>query len=270
MNETILFEQPTVKAGKVFYDHDLPTALEHAKEYAGEDGHVATLPEIGQARSIAPKGSFVWTNWFSTASGEYKGRSKQGNAVYVVAHGVGPFTEPGRIRQGYEEGLLDGAGKITQDGLYALLEQAGNGQVTVLDFDKVKKLKSGVITVDSARDNPLVRARLGEHTEAYLNKLKEVYGNEVGNWHDCASVDLDAPSGRVLFAGDGCGLDGDLNLDYSGRFVGVRAEGAALSSGNEGLVRPSLEQVLQYSKEFVPEKLRGEFKTGLERMYEKE
>jgi len=267
MSEQILFKG---KEGQAFYDRDLPTALEQAGEYAGEEGHVATLPEMAQARILAPKGSFAWKNWFTTTSGEYKGVSKQGNRVYVVVHGVGPLTEPGRIRQAYEEGLTRGAAKLTQEELYALLGQEGEN-VTILDFDKVKKLKSDVITVDSARKNDLVRARLGEHTDAYLDKYKEFYGNRIGNWHDCEGLDIDVPRGLLLFVGYSnyykylLGYD---CLDSNGRFVGVResAEGAAYdSTGNKGLVGPNLEQILTLKK-FVPEILHKDFEKAASKL----
>ncbi len=270
MTEQIVFEQPVapVKAGQVFYDEDLPKALKQAQEYAGKEGSVATLLDIAQARIIAPKESYVWQKGFTTTSGEYKGLSKKGKPVYVVAHGVGPLTSPERIIEAYKAGLTRGAAKLDPKELYALLDQEDGKKVIVLDFDKVKKLASDVVSVKSARDNPLVRARLGEHTNTYLDKYKEIYGDKIGNWHDCNGIDLDQPQGRLLFAGYG-GCDGNLDgyvLVSYGRFVGV-SQAQNFSIGNESIVKPSLEQMLKYSAGFVPERLQDEFRKGLKSLF---
>src|SRR3989344_9578843 len=132
MAEQIVFEkQAAAKAGQVFYDSYLPKALEQAREYAGNEGSVATLQDISQARIIAPKEAYVWQNWFTTTSGEYKGLSKEGKPVYVVAHGVGQLTDPARIKRAYKEKLVRGAAKLTKEELYVLLDQEDGKNVTV-------------------------------------------------------------------------------------------------------------------------------------------
>ena len=98
------------RTGQVFYYEDLPKALEQAQEYTVKEGNVATMQDIAQARIIAPKDSFILRNWFTTATGEYKGLSKQGSPVYVVSKSkdptANPLIMPGRIRQAKEEGLI--------------------------------------------------------------------------------------------------------------------------------------------------------------------
>lgn len=266
MTEQIVFEQPKVpaKTGQVFYDKDLPTALEQAKEYVGKEGNVATFPEIAQARIIAPPDSYVWNNWFTTTTGEYKGLSKKGKPVYVVAHGAGPLAEPGRIRRAFKEGLTRGAAKLTQDEFYALLDQEDGENIIVLDFDQVKKIKSDVISVRSARNNDLVRARLGKHIDAYLDKHQEFCGKKIANFHDCDGLDLNVAQGRLLSAGCDVfyfdtgfrfreNLRGFDGLGCHGRFVGI--------------VNPCLEQMLKYSAGFVPDHSQDEFRKGLKNLF---
>lgn len=249
------------REGIVFYDRDLPTALEQAKEYAGEQGSAATVLDIVQARILAPGDSFVWNNFFTTTTGEYKGLSKQGNPVYVTAHGIGPLKEPARIRQAYKEDLVNGAARLEQKEFYDLLEQEDNKKVIVQDFNEVKKFKSGVTSVESARDNALVRARFGEYTDTYLDKHKEIYRDEVSNLHHCNNGrDLKVPQGRLLFVDDSGsnGFYGDSNLDNVGRFWGVRP-GAQISTGKESIKQPSLEEVLKALKADL-------FQKGLEKI----
>ncbi|MBD3361261.1 hypothetical protein GF358_00555 [Candidatus Woesearchaeota archaeon] len=298
-NEQVLFEQPKIiKVGKPFYDDSLPDALEKAQKYAGGDGHVMSLPELADARILAGKKDYVWNNWFTLATEEDKGKTKQGNPVYVVAHGKGILTNPDRIRQAYEhkQGLTSGAARLTETEFNNLLKgklpdkteipvfsyvdfikqtELPLTYAVVLDFGTVKKMQSGVQDVDSLRDNELVIARLGgvERSGQYLDKANEVYGSRLGNWHDCESVDLDICSGRLVFAGDDGDLLGDLNLGNCGRFVGVpiHAEGVALdSTGNEGIVKPKLEQILNLAidKGFVAERLQEQFKKELHKLYE--
>ena len=39
--------------GKAFYNIDMPTALQHALDFAGENGYVATMPELITTESKA-------------------------------------------------------------------------------------------------------------------------------------------------------------------------------------------------------------------------
>lgn len=291
--QTILFEKSALaKVGKSLYDASLPKALEEAQEYAGKDGHVASMPKLASARTIADGEDFVWKNWFTCASEEDKGKTKQGKGIYVVAHGKGILIDPKRIRKAYADGLVNGAAKYTQKEFNDLLE--GNlpdgteipvfsysefikqkelplAYAVILDFDKIAKLKSGVQEIDSLRDNNLVIARLGkeESTNKYLDKAKQVYGSQMGNWHGCANIDLDIPQGRLVFLGDDCddGLLGYDDLDNYGRFVGV-SEGVAQKIAEKKIIqRPSLEQILKLSKSFVSEHSQKDFEEELRKMY---
>ncbi len=265
----VYFEQPKiVKAGKPFYDSDLAVALEQAQKYAGTDGNVASMLDIAKAKILADKEDFVWKDWFTTITGEYKGLSSQGNPVFVVAHGVGPFTRPGRIRQDREEGLVRGAGKLESKEFYDLLAQEDGEKVIVLDGKKVQECKSGVMSVSDAENDLLIRARVGGHTEDYLGKHKKVWGDEIYSYHDLNGIDWEVPQGRLLFAGDNLyfsNLDGYSNLYSYGRFVGVQSV-AKISTGSEGVLRPSLEQILAL-KEFVPELLHKQFEERAKDLY---
>ena len=81
----------------------------------------------------------------------------------------------------------------------------------------------------------------------------------------------------MLVAGDdyGNGLIGD-GLDSDARFFGVRelgAEGVAQKISEspkkpEKVKAPNLEEILQFSRKFVPEIVRKEYESGLKNFFE--
>lgn len=87
--EEILFENPklTFKKGKIFTGSDY---LRNSCVEACKYGHIATLPEIAQARIYAPFDSPIWQNTIVTATRGYTGFSPRGKPVRVFAHNI-PF-----------------------------------------------------------------------------------------------------------------------------------------------------------------------------------
>ena len=58
-----------MEASIVFESH-LPDALGRALEYAGDEGFVASLPQLLQARANAPFDNEIWDTWFFTSNSE--------------------------------------------------------------------------------------------------------------------------------------------------------------------------------------------------------
>ncbi|MDP3699098.1 MAG: hypothetical protein Q8R47_05935, partial [Nanoarchaeota archaeon] len=92
---------------------------------------------------------------------------------------------------------------------------------------------------------------LGGQTRAeqYLQKHQQVYNtSKIGVWH-CDDLLVDQPLGRVLFLGS---LHGDVllasgDLDYSGRFLGVRrgANGVSIAPEAQARKNPGLDDVMK-------------------------
>jgi hypothetical protein len=259
------------KEGQAFYNSSLPAALREAQAHAGEQGHVATMPELLHGRTVARFDNEIWTQWFTANSAEYVGKTAQGKPVVIVAHGIGPFTNPARIEQAYQEGLVNYAGKFTQEEFAGLL---GSGvpsfgydeflkrtsilstYAIVIDFEKAKGTTSDHQAIGNLYKNPLVIARAGGEApaKAFLDKAAQKY-QKYGQWHPFGNVDVEQSQGRLLFLGsnDDNGLNGDDFLNKRGRFVGVAPE--AQASGREApapsltapsqIIAPKLDDILR-------------------------
>ncbi len=53
-----------MQAAMVFEPH-IPTALRRALNYAGNDGFVASMPQLLHARTNAPYDNIIWNTWFT-------------------------------------------------------------------------------------------------------------------------------------------------------------------------------------------------------------
>ena len=86
----------------VIFDSYLPDALRRALEYAGDDGFVASMPQLLHARANAPYDNEIWSiRSFASYSEESVVRTRQGNHVVVAVHGGGVFASPERFRTLY-------------------------------------------------------------------------------------------------------------------------------------------------------------------------
>ena len=59
--------------------------------YAGDDGFVASLPQLLHARANADYDNIIWNTWFTSNSEECAVTTKQGNRVVVAIHGGGIY-----------------------------------------------------------------------------------------------------------------------------------------------------------------------------------
>ena len=241
----------------IFYDSYLPEALRRALEYAGDDGFVASMPQLLHARANAHFDNIIWNTWFTSNTEESVARTPQGNHVVVTVHGGGIFGSPDRFEKLFRAntsrfcevaftGLF--AGKITEreanDMLDGKLQDGSEIPVfsfdevkqgvaelprryaVVMDFEMAKKCSCGYEAFDHLKDDPLMIVRAGgaEAAAAYLDKARSRQDTvKMGSWHPFNSIkEPNQPQTRVpTLAGNlgGVGMEDD-----DGHLYGYDAE----------------------------------------------
>ena len=216
----------------IFFDSYCTIALRRALRYAGDDGFVASLPQLLHARVNADYDNIIWNSWFTANSEESVVTTSQGSRVVVAAHGGGIFASPERyersVRADLDRSNTEGltgqyAAKITErearDVLRGHLPDGSEIPVftfdefrrgikdlpmryaVTLDFELAKNSISGYESFDVLKDEPLVIARAGgvEPLAAYLDKAQKRHNTRVmGNWHPFNRIDPDQPQIRIL------------------------------------------------------------------------
>ncbi len=235
----------------IFFDSHVPNALRRALEYAGDDGFVASMPQLLRARANAPYDNIIWNTWFTSNSEESVTKTAQGHRVVVAVHGGGIYASPERFEKTYRasvnrsnsEGFTGQyAGKISEREARDVLDgRLPDGtQISVFPFDEFKRgvadlpwryaVVSDFETVrtstrgydpfDVLRDEPnmIVRAGGVEPLAAYLDKAQARHNTKVmGNWHPYNRIDPDQPQTRIPFlAGNEGGMctEDDDDDDY--------------------------------------------------------
>jgi hypothetical protein len=225
-----------MEAAIIFETH-LPDALRRALEYAGDDGFVASMPQLLHARTSASFDNEIWNTWFFTSNSEESvATTPQGIHVAVAIHGGGIFATPERFRKLYlasvSRSSLDGftglfGAKIlereAQDVLDGKLPDGTEIPVfpfdefkqgvanlprryaVVMDFEMARTSKCGFASWDDLKDDPLMIVRAGgvEAAARYLDKAKDYYGTtEMGSWHRYDDLNPDQPQTYVPFLFD--------------------------------------------------------------------
>jgi hypothetical protein len=241
----------------IFYDSYLPEALRQALDYAGDDGFIASMPQLLHARANAPYDNIIWNTWFTSNTEESVVTSPQGNHVVVTVHGGGIFGSPNRYKKLFRAsanrfcelgftGLF--AGKITEREAHDVLDgklpdgtdipvfsleefipgisNLPRHYAVVMDFETAKKCRSGYEAFDDLKDDPLMIVRAGgvEAAAAYLDKARGRHNTErMGNWHPFSSIkDPSQPQTRVpTLAGNKGGVGSE---DDDGHLYGYDAE----------------------------------------------
>ena len=88
---------------EIIFEPHVPNALRQALEYAGEDGFVASMPQLLHARTYASYDNIIWNTWFTSNSEESVVTTPQGNRVVVAVHGGGsglPLSSTSLARSG--------------------------------------------------------------------------------------------------------------------------------------------------------------------------
>lgn len=230
----------------VIFDSYLPDALRRALEYAGDDGFVASMPQLLHARAHAPCDNEIWNiRSFASHSEENVVRTRRGNHVVVAVHGGGIFASPERFRTLYHASTsrfselgftgLFGA-RISETESQALLDgklpdgdeipvfpfrEFENGisglprrYAVVLDFDMARNSNNGNAPFDALKDDPLMIVRAGgvEAAATYLDRAGDRKTSAVtGSWHCLNGIDPDEAQTRVLFLG---GNEGGATTEF--------------------------------------------------------
>jgi len=235
----------TQEAAIIFASY-LPDALRRAREYAGDAGFVASMPQLLHARASAPFDNEIWNTWFFTANSEESlAISRQGGRSAVFVHGGGIFATPERFRQLYMANVgrdgkdgytgLFGAKILEKEAQDVLEGRLPDGtEIPVFSFDEIKRgvrnlprryaivmdfelarsTPRGFSSFDELKENPVMIARAGgqEAAAVYLDKAREFYGTtQMGNWHRFDQMNPDQPQTYIQFLYD-CvaGASGDV------------------------------------------------------------
>ncbi len=236
---------------EIVYDSYLPDALERALDYAGDDGFVASLPQLLCARTNASFDNIIWNTWFTSNSEENVLTTLEGQRVVVMVHGGGIFATPERFRKLFHAnvsrfcdvaftGLF--AGKILEAEAHDLLDgKLPDGTeipvfgfdefkqgitdlplryAVIIDFEVARLSNNGYVPFDDLTDDPMMIVRAGgvEAAAAYLDKTRDRHNTKVtGSWHPFNSINAEQPQTRVpILAGNKGGVgteeeDGHLN-----------------------------------------------------------
>jgi len=231
---------------QVFFGSYRPNTLRRALSYAGDDGFVASLPQLLHARTDAPYDNILWNGPFNAYSEENVVTTPQGNHVVVVIHGSGIYATPARFEKMYyastdtrsEHGYTGQfAAKISTAEARDVLEgrMPDGAEIPVYPFDEFRQgiddlpIRYGVI-LDYAlarqsecgyiefavlKDDPNLIARAGgvAAAAAYLDKFKARHNtSRMGHWHPYNDIDPDQPQTNTLFlAGNKGGARSDVD-----------------------------------------------------------
>ena len=264
VNPTALSREPELRmTARIFFDSYNTLALRQALNYAGDDGFVASLPQLLRARVNAGCDNIIWNTWFSAYSEESVVTTPGGSPVVVTVHGGGIFGNPGRIERALRADLsrhnvhgLTGqyAAKITPQEARDLLRgrlpdgsefplhdfeafRKGVGDLprrygVVLDFETAKASATGHVPFDDLRNDPVTICRVGgaEAVAAYLEKASnrnDTSRMQVSHRH--AAIDPTQPQTRLLSLGGnrgGVGSEGHEGLSWGyGEDWGLSASG---------------------------------------------
>ena len=248
---------------RIFFDSYNTLAFRQALRYAGDDGFVASLPQLLQARVNADYDNIIWNTWFSANSEESVVTTPQGNPVVITVHGGGIFGNTARIERALRADLsrhnvhgLTGqyAAKITPQEARDLLHgrlpdgtrfplyefeafRRGVGKLpwrygVALDFETAKGSANGYTSFDDLRNDPITICRAGgtEAAAAYLEKAgrrNDTTRMRVSHRH--GAIDPGQPQSRLLNLGGnrgGAGSDGHEGLNWGyGEDWGLGASG---------------------------------------------
>ena len=218
---------------EIIFEPHVPNSLRRALEYAGNDGFVASMPQLLHARTNADYDNIIWNTWFTSNSEESVVTTPQGNRVVVAIHGGGIFGSPERFERVYRASVdrsnADGftgqyAAKISEKEAHDVLEgrlpdgtevpvyafdefKQGIADLpirygVILDFELARQSKRGYEEFEILKDDPnmIVRAGGVKANAAYLDKYRDRNNTKLmGNWHPYNRIDPDQPQTRMPF-----------------------------------------------------------------------
>ena len=218
---------------EIIFEPHVPNALRRALEYAGDDGFVASMPQLLHARANADYDNIIWNTWFTSNSEESVVTTPQGKRVIVAVHGGGIFALPERFERVYRASVdrsnADGftgqyAAKISEKEAHNVLEgrlpdgtevpvypfdefKQGIADLpirygVILDFELARQSKRGYEDFEVLKDDPNMIVRAGgiEANAAYLDKYRDRNDTKVmGHWHPYNRIEPDQPQTRLPF-----------------------------------------------------------------------
>ncbi len=241
----------------IIFESHVPDALRRALEHAGDDGFVASMPQLLHARAHAPYDNIIWNTWFTSNSEESVMTTPAGNRVVVGVHGGGIFASPERFERVYRsstarsntEGFTGQyAAKISSREVRDILEgrlpdgteipvypfrefKAGIPDLpmrygVISDFEMMRQSKRGYETFERLREEPNLVVRAGgvEPLGRYLDAAQKRHGTTVmGNWHPFNRINPEQAQTRILFlagnlAGQGTEDDDDHLYGYDAEY----------------------------------------------------
>ena len=233
---------------QIFFGSYRTNTLRRALSFAGDDGFVASLPQLLHARTDAPYANILWNTRCNTYSEESVVTTTQGNHVVVVIHGGGIYASPARYEKMYyastdtrsEHGHTGQfAGKISeQEGRDLLDGRMPDGKEiplypfeefkqgisdlpirygVILDFEIARQSLRGYEGFEVLKDDPnmIVRAGGVEANAAYLDKFRDRDNTKtMGHWHPYNRIDPDQPQTRFIFLAGNQGGWGSEEDDF--------------------------------------------------------
>lgn len=184
-----------------YHQAGLPATWEQAMQFAGIGGHLATLPEIVNARIVTVPGEFPWEHFFTTHSAEYYGFSKSGRRILIVAHGVGPMATLDGTLKAYsfeykDKNKKQKGGRITEQEFWDL-EAGKYGAVEIIDYDNYCNEREypfiDFLSLSKALADPVLHARLGQNAETLIMH----YAEAARAWHLSEAEKMEKNSGNL-------------------------------------------------------------------------
>ena len=253
----------------IFFDSYATAALKGALRYAGDDGFVASLPQLLHARVNAAYDNIIWNTWFTANSEESVVTTQQGHHVVIVVHGGGIFATPERLERSYRADLdrsnpdgLTGqyAAKITSREARDLLDRGQLPDGSTIPMYAYDEIRQGVsYDADAAWHRP--RLPSGEGINERVRAVQEPKarspddrsGGRAGSggglsrqggspprhqagWAasiPSTGIDPDQPQTRLLNLG---GNPGGLNSEGNDQGLGLGYDLDWGISGNNGMV----------------------------------
>ena len=253
---------------KIIFESYKPLALKRALTHAGEEGYVASMPQLIHARTNAPYENLLWNTWFNAYSEENVVTTPQGNHVIVVIHGGGIYASPERFEKVYyastDHRSVQGytaqfAGKISareaRDGLEGRLPDGAEVPVypftefkqgiadlpirygVVLDYELARPSLCGYVEFEVLKDDPNMIVRTGgvEANAAYLDKFRDRHNTRsMGHWHPYSHIDPDQPQTSTLFLAGNQGGVGTEDDDFDPTTRTQREDGYNSETGLSG------------------------------------
>ncbi len=231
---------------EIIFEPHIPAAFRRALEYAGDDGFVASMPQLLHARANADYDNVIWNTWFTSNTEESVVTTPQGNHVVVVVHGGGIFGSPARFEKVYasaDRASPDGftgqlAGKISANEARNVLDgKLPDGTEfplfpfdefkhgikdlpirygVILDFDMARAGTRDYDSFEVLKDDPnmIVRAGGVDANIAYLDKFRDRHNtNVMGTFHPYRTIDPEQPQTRIVFLAGNQGGTGTEDAD---------------------------------------------------------